>query len=66
LKVPDVVFVDQTQCPGVWLCPLVPGDINTGTWLSRFGGISKIEIIKYSLCLEGLRPKRDCAGEAKQ
>jgi hypothetical protein len=36
----------ETQCPGVYWATLFLGDINTGTWPSRLGGVSD-ETVKY-------------------
>jgi hypothetical protein len=44
------------------------GEINTGTWPSRLGGVFKFETIKFLqiMVLAELGHEKNCAGEAQQ
>jgi hypothetical protein len=42
------------------------GDMNTGSWPSRLEESQELEQQNMVLSPAGLRPERDCAGEAKQ
>jgi hypothetical protein len=54
-----------TQCLGVLLGHLAPGDINTGSGPPSLGSLES-ETVKYGHESRGLGPKNDYAGEDQQ